>query len=181
MPSLYRLAGGAVSLTACPNCGGTGYISQAAVGGLDYSAIVLPVVGVAVVAAVGTASVFVIRKRRLTEAKLRSFTSSEFQRWVLGRLRGNEASVLDARKGIDGFASDGSAVAVRQADNVGKVQVDSFLNSLTLVKARSGIFVAFSFSSDASASVVRGRINYRIDVKLVTVKELLSRKEPVMV
>jgi hypothetical protein len=174
-------SGGSNSLTVCPDCGGTGYISQAAAGGLDYSAIILPVVGVAVVAAVGTAGVLVIRKRRLTEAKLRSFTSSEFQRWVLGRLRGNEASVLDARKGIDGFAGDGSAVAVRQDDNVGKVQVDSFLNSLTQVKARQGIFVAFIFSSDASAAVVRGRINYRIDVKLITVKELLSRKETVLV
>jgi hypothetical protein len=174
-------SGGSSALTVCPDCGGTGYISQAAAGGLDYSAIILPVVGVAVVAAVGTAGVLVIRKRRLTEAKLRSFTSSEFQRWVIGRLRGNEASVLDARKGIDGFAGDGSAVAIRQDDIVGKVQVDSFLNSLTQVKARQGIFVAFSFSSDASAAVVRGRINYRIDVKLITVKELLSRKETVLV
>lgn len=173
-------SGGAGTLTVCPQCGGTGYVSQAASGGFDFAGLAAPVAGVAVAAALLVSGFLVVKTRRLTEAKLRSFTSSEFKSWVIGRLHGSEASVLDARKGIDGFAGDGSGVAVRQDDNVGKLQVDAFLNSLSQVKARQGIFVAFSFSGDASAAVVRGRINYRIDVKLVTVKELLNRKEPVM-
>jgi hypothetical protein len=169
-------------LTVCPDCGGTGYISEAAAaGGFDFAGLAALAVGAGVVAAVSVAGFFVVRNRRLTEEKLRSFTSSEFQRWVLGSLRGNEASVLDARKGIDGFAGDGSAVVARQADNVGKMQIEGFLNSIMQVKARQGIFVAFSFGGDASAAVVRGRINYRIDVKLVTVKELLTHKAPVVV
>ncbi|MGD6932832.1 MAG: hypothetical protein ACQCN5_01335 [Candidatus Bathyarchaeia archaeon] len=168
---------GAGSLIVCPDCGGTGYISEAAAnGGFDFSGIVLPAAGVAAVAALSAAGVLVVRKRRLTEEKLRMFTSSEFLRWVLGCLHGNEASILDSRKGIDGFTGDGSALVARQADNVGKSQIDVFLNSIMQVKSREGVFVAFSFSSDASAAVVRGRINYRIDVKLITVKELLTRK-----
>ncbi len=172
---------GVGSLIVCPDCDGTGYISEAAVGSFDFANIILPVAGVAVVAAASVAGVFVVRKRRLTEEKLRLFTSSEFKRWVLGCLRGTEAPVLDARKGIDGFAGDGSAVVASQADDVGKVQIDVFLNSLMQVKAKQGVFVAFSFSGEASAAVVRGRINYRVDVKLVTVKDLLAHKQPVLV
>jgi len=172
---------GVGSLIVCPECGGTGYISQTTIGGIDFSSIVLPIVGVGVVAAVSAAGVLYVRKRRLTEQKVRSFTSSEFQKWVLGCLRGTEASISDVRKGIDGFTGDGAAVVAKQADDISKSQVDSFLNSLMQVRAREGVFVAFSFSSEASAAIVKGRINYRIDVKLVTVKELLTRKGSVVV
>jgi hypothetical protein len=168
---------GVGTVTVCPECGGTGYISEDALGGFDFANLVLPVIGVGVVAAVSAAGFLVVKKRRWTEEKVRSFTSSEFQRWVLGRFRGTEASISDVRKGIDGFTGDGVAVVAKQADNISKSQVDSFLNSLMQVRARQGVFVAFSFTSEASAAIVKGRINYRIDVKLVTVKELLARKD----
>jgi hypothetical protein len=171
---------GAGLLVICPDCGGTGYISEAAVGGLDFGGVVAPVIGVVAVVAATGAGVVVLRKRRLTETKIRTFTESEFQRWVLGRLRGAGASVLDSRKGIDGFTGDGSAVAAKPSDDVSKIQSDGFLNSLMQIKSRQGIFVAFSFSKEASAAVIRGRINYHIDVKLVTVKELLANKEAVL-
>jgi hypothetical protein len=174
--------GGGGALTTCPDCGGTGYISDAQANGtFDFSVIALPIIGIAVVAAASAAGVFIIRKRRLTEEKIRSFTSSEFNRWVLGRLRGAEASVLDTRKGIDGFTGDGSAVIAKQADNVSKIQVEAALNSIMQAKAKQGIFVAFSFASEASLAVTRGRINYHIDLKIVTVKELLRNKEPILV
>jgi hypothetical protein len=172
---------GAGSLITCTQCGGTGYISEAAAaGGFDFSALALPALGIAVVAVASAAGVFIIRTKRVNEEKLRSFTSSEFNTWVLGRLRGAEASVLDSRKGIDGFTGDGAAVIAKQTDNVSKAQIDITLNSLMQAKARSGIFVAFSFASDASAAVTRGRINYHIDLKLVTIKELLRNKEPIL-
>ena len=152
-------SGGGGQLVTCPNCGGTGYISEAAAAGVfDYSVIALPAVGIALVAAVSAAGVFVIRKRRLTEEKIRMFTSSEFNRWVLGRLRGAEASVLDSRKGIDGFTGDGAAVIAKQTENVGKAQIDVTLNSLMQAKVKRGVFVAFSFASDASAAVTRAEL-----------------------
>lgn len=171
---------GAGSLVDCPDCDGTGYVTEGAIGGFDFAGVGVPVIGVAVVAAVAGVGFVVVKKRRLTEEKVRSFTSFEFQKWVLERLRGTGASVLDSRKGIDGFTGDGTPIVVKQSDNVGKVQVDGFLNSVMQAKAKRGIMVAFGFDKEASAAVIRGRMNYRVDVKLITVKELLERKEMVL-
>jgi stage V sporulation protein SpoVS len=171
---------GAGSVVDCPDCDGTGYITEGAIVGLDFAGVGVPVIGVAVVTAVAGVGLFVVKKRRLTEQKVRSFTSFEFQKWVLGRLKGTGASVLDARKGIDGFTGDGTPIVAKQSDNVGKVQVDGFLNSVMQAKAKSGIMVAFGFDKEASAAVIRGRMNYHVAVKLVTVKELLERKEMVL-
>ncbi len=63
---------------------------------------------------------------------------------------------------------------------MGKMQIEGFLNTSMQVKTKQSIFVAFSFSSDTSVVVVMGRINYRVDLKLITVKELLTHKEPVV-
>jgi hypothetical protein len=60
------------------------------------------------------------------------------------------------------------------------MQIEGFLNTSMQVKTKQSIFVAFSFSSDTSVVVVMGRINYRVDLKLITVKELLTHKEPVV-
>jgi hypothetical protein len=151
--------------------------SAIAGGGLDFAGLVAPIAGIAVVGAVAGAGVMLLKKRQLSEAKIRQFTSFEFQKWVLTRLRGTSASVLDSRKGIDGFTGDGAPIVARQQDNVGKVQVDAFLNSIMQAKAKRGVFVAFSFDREASSAVIKGRINYRVDVKLITVKELLLKKE----
>jgi hypothetical protein len=171
---------GAGSLVDCPDCDGTGYVTEGAIGGLDFAGVGVPVIGVAVVAAVAGVGFVVVKKRQLTEKRVRSFTSFEFQKWVLERLKGTVASGLDARKGIDGFTGDGTPIIVKQSDNVGKAQVDGFLNSVMQAKAKRGIIVAFGFDKEASAAVIRGRMNYHVDVKLVTIKELLERKEMVL-
>lgn len=171
---------GAGSQIDCPDCDGTGYVEQSAIEGTNFGNLALPVIGVVAAAAVVGAGFFVFKQRRLTESKVRSFTSSEFQRWVIESLHGSVASVLDSRRGIDGFTGDGTPIVAKQSDNVGKVQIDSFLNSVMQAKARHGVFVAFGFDKDANLAVVRGRMNYHIDVKLVTVKELLERKESVL-
>jgi hypothetical protein len=177
-------SGGGGGLVDCPDCGGTGFVEESAIkdgsGGFDFAGVVVPVVGVAVVGVVAGGGVLLFKRRRLSEAKLRGFSSFEFQKWVLARLRGTSASVLDSRKGIDGFTGDGVPVVVRQQDNVGRVQVEAFLNSVVQAKAKRGVFVAFGFDRESSAAVIKGRVNYRVDVKLVTVKELLLKKEAVL-
>ncbi len=171
---------GAGALVECQACGGTGFVEASVIGGFDFAGIAIPIVGVAVVGAVAGAGIVLLKKRRLSEDKIRTFTSFEFQKWVLERLHGTGASVLDSRKGIDGFTGDGAPVVARQQDNVGKIQIDAFLNSVMQAKAKRGVFVAFGFDREASASVIKGRINYRVDVKLITVKELLANKEAVL-
>jgi hypothetical protein len=168
---------GAGSQVNCPDCNGTGLIEQSAIEGINFGNVGIPIIGVVAAAAVVGGGYFVLKQRRLTEPKIRSFTSSEFQTWVIERLHGSAATVLDSRKGIDGFTGDGTPIATKQSDNVGKIQIDSFLNSVMQVKAKRGVIVAFSFDKEANLAVVRGRMNYRIDIKLVTVKELLERRE----
>ncbi len=174
-------SGGGGSLVDCPECDGTGLVEESAIkdrnSGFDFAGVAVPIAGVAVVGAVAGAGVMLLKKRQLSEEKIRRFASFEFQKWVLTRLRGTSASVLDSRKGIDGFTGDGAPIVAKQQDNVGKVQVDAFLNSIVQAKAKRGVFVAFSFDREASSAVIKGRINYRVDVKLVTVKELLLKKE----
>lgn len=172
---------GAGSLVDCPDCDGTGYIEQSAIEGINFGNVGLPIIGVAVVAAVFGFGYFVFKQRRITESKVRTFTSSEFQTWVIERLHGTAATVLDSRKGIDGFTGDGTPIVAKQSDSIGKFQIDSFLNSVMQAKAKRGIFVAFGFDKEANLAVVRGRMNYRIDIKLVTVKELLERSDPLLI
>jgi hypothetical protein len=172
--------GGMGAVVTCPDCGGTGLISESGVGGgsgFNFGSIGVPVAGVAVVAVGLVASVMVVKKRRLTEGKVKGFTSSEFNSWVLQRFGGHGASILDSRKGIEGLTSDGVPMMIKQSDNVGKIHIDNFLNSIMQIKARRGVFVAFGFDKDALAAVNRAKANYHIEIKAVTIKELLEHKE----
>jgi hypothetical protein len=69
---------------------------------------------------------------------------------------------------------------IKQSDSVGRLQVDSFMNALTQAKVRNGVMVAFGYDSDAFAAVSRAKMN-RIDIRLVTVKELIDHKDTLLV
>jgi hypothetical protein len=45
-----------------------------------------------------------------------------------------------------------------------------------MVTLASGIIVAFGFDMEAYATVSRAKINYRIEIKALTVKELIEHK-----
>lgn len=142
----------------------------------DYAALALPISAVVIVVLCSVGGVVVLKKRGVSEQKVKRFTSYEFQDWVLQKLNGHAGSVLDSRKGIDGFTDNNVPISIKQSDDVAKLQVDIFMNNLMQTKVRSGVMVAFGFSSEANAAVSRARMN-RIDIKLVTVKELIERKE----
>jgi|WetSurMetagenome_2_1015567.scaffolds.fasta_scaffold01572_5 hypothetical protein len=145
-------------------------------GGFDYASLTLAISAVIIVVLCSLGGVVVLKKRGISEQKVKRFTSYEFQDWVLQRLHGHAGSVLDSRKGIDGFTDNNVPISIKQSDEVAKLQVDVFMNNLMQAKVRSGVMVAFGFSSEANAAVSRARMN-RIDIKLVTVKELIERKE----
>jgi hypothetical protein len=158
-------------VTTCPDCGGTGVLTASfgeignveGIGGI--------VVGVAVVGAVIGASFFIMKKRRVTEETLRRLSSFEFQDWAAKRL--GSSSQSGSYLGIDGFTAEGYPFQVRQEDHVGKRAIDSFAVAVGRAKARSGTIVAFSFGRDAIEGVTRARLNYRLEIKTVTVRELL--------
>ena len=144
--------------------------------GFNFASLTLPVSAVVVVLFCAVGGVFVLKKRGVSEQKVKRFTSYELQDWVLQRLHGHAGSVLDSRKGIDGFTGDNLPIAIKQSDSLDRLQVDIFMNTLIQAKLRSGIIVAFGFTTEANAAVSRAKMN-RIDIKLVTVKELIDHKE----
>jgi hypothetical protein len=134
------------------------------------------VIGVAVVAGVGISSFVVVKKRRVSEKSLRRLSSREFQDWVLKRLDGKSASSKDSALGIDGFTMGGQPVMIKQSDGIGMSVIESFASALARNKAPNGVIVAFSFGSDAIRGKVRAKMNYRLEIQMLTVDELIYSK-----
>ncbi len=171
----------------CQNCGGTGYVSESIVcpscsgtglasglaGGIsaDY---VGPAVAVAIVGTVAVGGFFFMKKRRVTEQSLRRMASFEFQSWAIKKLQANPASQKDSYLGFDAFTLDGYPVQIRQEDDVGRRAIDSFAAALARGKVRYGTIVAFGFGKDSFEGVMKARLNNRLEIKTVTVKELLG-------
>jgi len=135
------------------------------------------IVGVGVVAAVAIAAIVVVRKKKVTEKDLRILAPIEFQNWVVQRLSGKVSSLRDSRIGIDAYTAEGHPIQIRQSDNIGRNVIENFASVMGRIKAKNGIIIAFSFADDAIRGIVRARINYRVEIKKVTVKELIERRE----
>jgi hypothetical protein len=181
---------GLVSVLAdCPECGGTGYITCPDCGGSGFltagggqtESAGFPMVEVGAVAAGVAAAVavvlVVVKKKRVSEASLRKLTASEFQNWVIQRLSARTASQEDSRIGIDAYTSDGYPIQIKQSDDVGGVVIDNFATAMGRRKARNGIIVAFSFGKGVYEGTARAKIHYRLDIKTVTVRELIERRD----
>jgi hypothetical protein len=174
----------------CPTCGGTGYITESItcpdclgtgvvnglVGGIGAD-VIGPIAGVVAVGAVAGVGFFVLKKRRVTEQSLRRKAGFEFQAWVVKKLQANPASQKDSYLGIDAYTTDGYPLQIRQEDDVGKRAIDSFAAALARSKTRSGTIVAFGFGKDSFEGVMKARLNYRLEIKTVTVRELLTGRE----
>jgi hypothetical protein len=166
---------GVVSLTSdCPDCGGTGFVTAPAedvtmvIGGV--------IVGVAVVAAVAIAAVVVVRRKKVTEEGLRKLPPSEFQNRVVERLFGRVSSQKDSYMGIDGYTVEGYPIQVKQSDDIGRNVIDSFATAMGRSRAKNGIIVAFSFGRGAYEGIVRAKLHYGLEIKTVTVKELIESR-----
>lgn len=165
----------------CPDCGGTGYVEEGALIGGQNSSINLPLiaggVGVGVaVACVVVASVMLLRKRRVSEKSLRNRSNSDFQAWVLKKLEGRASTSMDIALGIDGFSRLGEPICIKQSDSVGLPEIDRFAVALAKSRARNGTMVAFGFSGDAIRGKVRARTNFKVDIQMMTVQELIMKR-----
>lgn len=177
---------GVVSVAAdCPECGGTGYVTCPTCGGSliagGGSAASFPLVEVGAVAAGVVAAVVVVmvvvKRKRVSEASLRKLTPSEFQNWVIQRLSGKAASQEDSRMGVDAYTAEGYPIQIKQSEGIGGVAIDNFASAMGRRKARNGIIVAFSFGTGVYEGTARAKIHYRLEIKTVAVKELIERRE----
>jgi hypothetical protein len=170
---------GGTGYIECPECGGTGVIEGTENEGFDIGGALYGVAAVAVVAGVAVAAFVVVKQRRVKESDLRKLSPSEFQNWVLKRLGGKTSSQSDARMGIDGYTLDGQPVAIKQADAVGRNIIENFAASLGRSRAKNGTIVAFSFGPDAIRGKVSAKLNYKLEIQLLNVRELIeSRNRP---
>ncbi len=169
---------GGTGTVDCPTCGGIGYVDEALVaqaGGVPLATIEA-IVAVVVVAGVGIGAFMVLKKRRVSEKSLRKRSAKEFNDWVLARLEGKPAASRDTALGIDGYSFGGYPVLIKQSDNIGMPVVESFAASLARNRARNGVIVAFSFGGDATRGKVRAKVNYKLDIEMLTVQELIYSK-----
>jgi len=161
----------------CPNCKGSGYV-EAGLLPASLSGLGPLIIGGVVIAVVAAClAVFVVlKKRRVSEKKLRKMSSGEFQRWVLKKMDGTPASSTDLSLGIDGFSRSNEPIAIKHSSPVGMAAIDSFAAALRQRKYVSGTIVAFEFSSDAIRSKIRARTTYRVNIDMLTVQDLLNRR-----
>ena len=194
-----------VDYITCPYCDGTGFVpcpdcgstiidggaseyvgegpSEYVRGGKEQNQDVsvsfphdLTIVGVGGVAAVAIAAIVVVKRKKVTEKDLRKLVPIEFQNWVVQRLSGKAASTKDSRIGIDAYTAEGHPIQIRQSDNIGRNTIENFASLMGRIKAKNGVIIAFSFADDAIRGIVRARMNYRVEIKKVTVKELIERR-----
>ena len=176
---------GWVSVTSkCPYCGGTGFVPVEEEveqdGGLNIPLdIGGAALGVAVVAGVAITTVVVVKKRKVSEKGLRKLPPQEFQNWVLKKLAGKPPSLKDSRIGIDGYTMEGQPISIKQSDGIGRDVIEKFASAMGQSRAKNGIIVAYSFGNDAYTGTVKAKINYGLEIQMVTVKDLIeSKKRP---
>ena len=175
----------------CPYCDGTGFVICPECGGalIDgggreqekmvpvSSPVDWTLVGVGGIATVTIVAIVVVRRKKVTENDLRRLAPIEFQNWVVKRLLGKASSISDSRIGIDAYTSEGHPIQIKQSDNISRNVIENFASVMGQIKAKNGIIIAFSFADDAIRGIVRARIAYRVEIKKVTIKELIERRE----
>jgi hypothetical protein len=171
---------GGTGFIDCPTCGGSGVEAGEQNGALDIGGAVYGVAAVAVVAGVAIAAFGVVKKRKVSEKDLRKLPPTEFQNWVLKKLAGKSSSPRDSRVGIDGYTIEGQPVSVKQSDGVGRNVIENFAAAMGRSKAKNGIIVAFSFGDDAFRGKVRAKLNYGLEIEMVTVKDLIEGRNRIL-
>ncbi|MBN2330280.1 MAG: restriction endonuclease [Candidatus Aenigmarchaeota archaeon] len=111
----------------------------------------------------------------LTEKELLKFPPFEFQNWVCEKLGGRISHRKTGDMGIDGWTLDMTPIQVKQSPDVGRNPIDNFQTAIRRGSKKKGIFVAFSFGKGAYEEAARAK-NDGIEIKLITVKELLESK-----
>ena len=110
----------------------------------------------------------------------------EFQNWVvIDKMRANASRKKVGDMGLDGYypksiLTEEAGIQVKQSDDVGRNVVDNFETALKRAGYKKGYIVAFSFGKGAREEVARIKNKEELEIKLITIEELLEKKKPII-
>jgi len=116
-----------------------------------------------------------------TISELKNLKPFEFQNWIINEMQASHSRKKVGDKGIDGYIDknlyhEAAGIQVKQSENVGRNVVDNFKSALNRAKYKKGYIVAFSFGKGASEEAARLKNSGDVDIELVKVEDLLSKK-----
>ena len=120
-----------------------------------------------------------------TEKDLRKLKPFEFQNWVVAEMGATVSRRKSGDKGIDGHLTktlwhERAGIQVKQSDKVGVNVVYNFETALRIGKYKQGYIVGFSFTKGANEEVARAKHEEKLEIKLITVQELLDKKKTLL-
>ena len=111
----------------------------------------------------------------VTVDDLRGLKPFEFQNWVIQRFWGTHSPRKSGDMGIDGYSfMVNDPIQVKQSEGVGRNVVDNFETAVEREGKTKGFIVAFSFTRGAREEVARARWVKKLEIQLMTVKQLLE-------
>ena len=99
----------------------------------------------------------------------------EFQNWAIRKFFGTHSPRKSNDLGIDGYSFlVGNPIQVKRSYDVGRNIVDNFETAMRRGGHDTGYIVGFTFTRNAREEVARARVQDGLDIRLITVKQLLD-------
>ncbi|WP_328531306.1 DNA methyltransferase [Nocardioides sp. NBC_00368] len=99
----------------------------------------------------------------------------EFQNWAIRKFFGTHSPRKSGDMGIDGYSLlVGNPIQVKRSYSVGRNVIDNFETAMRRGGHDAGYIVGFSFTRGAREEVARARVQDGLDIRLVTVEQLLD-------
>jgi len=118
-----------------------------------------------------------------TTEEVKKLEPFEFQNWVvIDKMRAHLSRQKVGDMGLDGYyiksiLTEPAGIQVKQSDKVGRNVVDNFETALKRADYKKGYIVAFSFSKGAYEEVARIKNKEGLEIKLITIEELLNKNK----
>lgn len=110
-----------------------------------------------------------------TEGDFKRLAPFEFQNWVIQKFVGTHSPRKSNDMGVDGYSfMVNNPIQVKRSERVGRNVVDNFETAMRRGNHDAGYIVAFSFTRNAREEVARARWHDGLDIRLVTVADLLK-------
>lgn len=105
----------------------------------------------------------------MTVDDLKQINWEDFQNQVCEKIGGRSAQKKIRDMGIDGWTFKGVPIQVKQSESVGRPDVDKFQTAIRRFytgssKAKEGVRIVFSFTSDAYNEVSRVKLENGLDI-----------------
>jgi DNA modification methylase len=117
-------------------------------------------------------------------AEVKKLEPHEFENWVIiDKMRAYRSRKKVGDMGLDGYLTRNlyhpdAGIQVKQSEGVGRNVIDNFETALKRAGYKNGYIIAFSFSKGAYEEVARIKNKEGLDIKLITVEDLLEKKKP---